>query len=125
MSTPKPASPSVRGISYPLRIVNGNLAVSEDYSLITEQIRSVVETRFFERVMRADYGVGDHTLDVLDPGLINSEMQTSISTYVKNLTSLSVIGDWLTQGEDGIYSVSITYSINGVPQAPLNFSLSN
>lgn len=125
MSSPQLPSTSIRGIKYPLTIVNGNLAVSDNYDLITQQIRSVVETRFFERVMRADYGVGDHTLEIMNPGLINSEFQTSILAYVDNLTSLSVTGDWLTQGDDGIYRVFITYAINGVPQPPLNFSLSS
>jgi phage baseplate assembly protein W len=125
MSSPQTPSTSIRGLTYPLTIVNGNLAVSTDYSLITQQIRSVVETRFYERVMRADYGVGDHTLDVINPGLINSEFQTSIAAYVKNLTSLTVQGDWVSQGDNGVYTVYILYSINGVPQAPINFSLSN
>lgn len=125
MSSPQTPSTSIRGLTYPLAIINGNLAVSTDYSLITQQIRSVVETRFYERVMRADYGVGDHTLDVINPGLINSEFQTSIAAYVKNLTSLTVQGDWISQGDNGVYTVYILYSINGVPQAPINFSLSN
>lgn len=125
MSTPSLPTVSVRGISYPLRVEGGNLAVSTDYSNITQQIRSVIETRFFERVMRADYGVSDHTLDIIDPGLINSEMQTAIQTYVNGLTSLSVNGDWITAGDDGVYRVAVVYAINGVPQPPLNFSLSN
>ncbi len=114
---------SIRGISYPLTIVNGNLGVSTDYDLITQQIRSVIETRFFERVMMADYGVSDRTLDILDPGLINSEMQSAITKFVDGLTALSIEGDWLTSGEDGLYRVFISYAINGVPQPPLNFSL--
>lgn len=114
---------SIRGISYPLTIVNGNLGVSTDYDLITQQIRSVIETRFFERVMMANYGVSDHTLDILDPGLINSEMQTSVSNFVEGLTSLSIEGDWITSGEDGLYRVFISYAVNGVPQPPIDFSL--
>lgn len=117
-------TPSIRGLTYPLTIVNGNLGTSTDMALKTQEIRSVVETRFFERVMRADYGVSDHTLDVMDPGLINSEMQTSISENVSGLTSLTVSGDWQTSGEDGIYRVFIIYAVNGVPQPPLRFSLS-
>lgn len=124
MTSPVLPSTSIRGISYPLKVDNGNLAVSTDYSLITQQIRSVIETRFYERVMRADYGVSDHTLNIIDPGLINSEFETSILSYVNGLTSLTVKGDW-TSGDDGIYRVSVIYAINGVPQAPLNFSLSN
>lgn len=118
-------TPSIRGIKYPLTIVNGNLATSVDNDLKTQQIRSVVETRFFERVMRADYGVSDHTLDIIDPGLINSEFQTAILEYVDGLSGLIVKGDWQTSGEDGLYRVFIVYSVNGVPQPPLRFSLSN
>jgi hypothetical protein len=93
--------------------------------LKSQEIRSVVETRFFERVMRADYGVGDHTLDVMDPGQINSEFQTSISAQVSGLTSLSVNGDWVTRGDDGVYLVAITYAVNNIPQPPVQFSLGN
>lgn len=118
-----PQSPLVQGLSYPLEIKNGNLATRSDVDLKAQEIRSVVETRFFERVMRADYGVGDHTLDVLNPGQINSEFQTSIIQEVKDLSSLTVTGEWLTSGEDGLYKVFITYSVNGYPPMTVNFSL--
>lgn len=117
-------NPSIRGLRYPLTISNGNLATSTDYDLKTQQIRSVIETRFYERVMRADYGVSDHTLDIIDPGLINSEFQTAILEYVDGLSGLTVQGDWLSSGDDGLYRVFIVYSVNGVPQPPLRFSLS-
>jgi hypothetical protein len=123
MSSPQTTTVGIRGIKYPLTIENGNLALSENFDLITQQIRSVIETRFYERVMRADYGVGDHTLDIINPGLINSEFETSILSQVSGITTLSVIGDWITQGDDGVYKVAINYAINGVPQPPLNFSL--
>lgn len=125
MSSPTVLSATTRGISYPLRVENGNLATSTDYSLITQQIRSVIETRYFERVMRADYGIGDYILQVLDPGLINSAIQSSILQNVQGLSDLSVTGDWLTSGDDGLYRVFIVYSVNGTPQAPLNFTLAN
>lgn len=125
MSITEPLSPSIRGLSYPLTIVNGNLATSVDYSLISQQIRSVVETRYYERVMRADYGVADNIMDVLNPGQINSEFQASISANVRGLSSLSVTGDWRSEGEDGIYHLYIQYSVNGVPQPPLQFTLAN
>ena len=75
--------------------------------------------------MRADYGVGDHTLEVMNPGQINSEFQTSIAKEVEGLTSLAVSGEWITGGDDGIYRVFIVYSVDGIPQPPVNFSLSN
>jgi len=125
MSTPEPLSSSIRGISYPLRVLNGNLSTSVDFALITQQIRSIVETRYFERVMRAEYGIGDYVLEILDPGLINSAIQYSILQNVTSLSDLSVTGDWVTNGDNGLYNVFIQYSVNGTPQPPLSFSLAN
>jgi hypothetical protein len=125
MSTPEPLSPSIRGISYPLNVLNGNLQTSVDFALITQQIRSIVETRYFERVMRAEYGIGDYVLEILDPGQINSSIQYSILQNVNNLSELNVSGDWITNGDDGLYRVFIQYAINGVPQPGLSFSLAN
>ena len=125
MSDPTTLSASIRGIRYPLAVQNGNLAVSTDYELISQQIRSVLETRYYERVMIADYGIGDYVLEILDPGLINSAIQNAILQNVDGLTDLSVQGDWKTSGEDGLYIVYIQYSVGGVPQPPLNFTLAN
>ena len=125
MSNPEVLSPSIRGITYPLTVVNGNLSTSTDYALVTQQIRSVVETRYYERVMRAEYGIGDYVLEILDPGQINSAIQYSILQNVAGLSDLSVTGDWRTQGDDGLYKVFIQYAVNGVPQPPLTFALAN
>jgi hypothetical protein len=118
-------SPSVRGLTYPLTAINGNLATSTDYDLVTQQIRSVLETRYYERVMRASYGIGDYVLEVLDPGQINSAIQYSILQNVEGLSELSVQGDWITGGDDGVYKVVINYAVNGATQAPLNYTLAN
>jgi hypothetical protein len=125
MSTPIVLSPSIRGITYPLKISNGNLETSTDYELVTQQIRSVIETRYYERVMRAEYGIGDYVLEILDPSQICSAIQYSILQNVDGLTDLSVVGDWRTGGEDGLFIVGITYAVNGVPQPPLTFTLAN
>jgi hypothetical protein len=125
MSVTEPLAASIRGLAYPLTIVNGNLATSVDYALITQQIRSVVETRYYDRVMRANYGIADQVLNVLDPGQINSELQASISANVSGLSDLSVTGDWKSQGDDGVYHVFIQYAVNGVPQPPMQFTLAN
>jgi len=125
MIQPNVLSPNIRGISYPLTAVNGNLATSTDYALVTQQIRSVIETRYYERVMRAEYGIGDYVLEVLDPGQINSAIQYSILQNVAGLTNLSVTGDWSLSGDDGLYIIFIEYAVNGVPQPLLNFTLAN
>ena len=125
MSEPVVLSPSVRGLTYPLTVSGGNLATSTDYALVSQHIRSVLETRSFERVMRADYGIGDYVLEVIDPGQINSAIQYSILQNVEELTDLSVLGDWITNGEDGLYRVFIQYAVNGVPQPPIDYTLAN
>ena len=125
MSSPVVLSPSIRGISYPLTVSNGNLATSTDYDLVTQQIRSVIETRYYERVMRAEYGIGDYVLEILDPSVVCSSIQYSVLQNVEGLTDLSVLGDWKTGGEDGLFILAITYSVNGVPQPPLTFTLAN
>lgn len=125
MSEPTIMSPSTRGITYPLTVVNGTLATSTDYALVSQHIRSVLETRYYERVMRAEYGIGDYVLEVLDPGQINSAIQYSILQNVPELSDLSVTGDWQTGGEDGLYRVFIQYAVDGIPQPPLNFTLAN
>jgi hypothetical protein len=125
MNSPDVLSPSIRGISYPLAVANGNLATSTDYALITQQIRSIVETRYYERVMRAEYGIGDYVLEILDPGLINSAIQYSILQNVQGLSDLSVTGNWRSDGDNGLYKVFIQYEVNGVLQPPLNFTLAN
>jgi hypothetical protein len=125
MSSPEVLSPSIRGLTYPLTVLNGNLATSTDYELVTQQIRSVIETRYYERVMRAEYGIGDYVLEILDPSVICSAIQYSILQNVEGLTDLSVLGDWKTAGEDGLFILNITYDVNGVPQPPLTFTLAN
>lgn len=122
---PAPLAPNVRGITYPLTVVNGNLSTSTDYDLISQQVRSVIDTRFFERVMRADYGIDDYTLSIIDPGQINSDFKYAITNGVSGITGVGVEGDWITEGDDGIYKVYITYSVDGVPQPPLEYALSN
>lgn len=122
---PESIAPNIRGLSYPLRIENGNLATSTDYQIVAQQIRSVIETRFYERVMRANYGVDDYTLSILDPGQINSDFRTAILSNVSGLSNLDVQGEWLTEGENGLYKLFIAYTVDGALQPPLEFSLSN
>jgi len=125
MSDPTIMSAAVRGLAYPLTVENGNLKVSSDYATVSQQIRSIIETRYYERVMRADYGIGDYVLEVIDPGQINSAIQYSILQNVPGLSDLLVVGDWQSKGDDGIYKLAIIYSMNGQPQPPLNFTLAN
>jgi hypothetical protein len=75
--------------------------------------------------MRAEYGIGDYVLEILDPGLINSAIQYSILQNVQGLSDLSVTGNWRSDGDNGLYRIFIQYEVNGILQPPLNFTLAN
>lgn len=112
----------IRGLTYPLQISNGGLSLSTDAQLIEERIISVLETRPFERIMRADYGLPDNVFETLQPAAIDAQISNSIVEQVGGIQDLSVSGTW-TNGEQGVYSVTILYSVAGSLQPPLTLSL--
>ena len=118
-----PLQPRIQGLTYPLTLSNGGLAVSADVDLVREHVLSVVETRWYERVMRANYGTDDYIFQVLKPAVINSQFQQAIEQNVPELSGVTVVGDW-TQSDSGLYRVIITYYLDGVPQPQLSFTLS-
>jgi hypothetical protein len=118
-----PLQPKIQGLTYPLKIKNGGLSTSVDFDLVQQHVLSVVETRWYERVMRANYGTDDYIFKVVNPPLINSQMQLAIEQNVPEVDSVDVRGDW-TQSDDGLYRIIISYYVNGVPQPPLSFTLS-
>ena len=118
-----PLQPKIRGLTYPLTIKNGGLATSVDFDLVREHVLSVVETRWYERVMRANYGTEDFIFEVLKPALINSQMQSAIENNVPEIEAVNVNGDW-TRSDSGLYRIIISYYVDGVLQPPLSFTLS-
>lgn len=118
-----PLQPKIRGLTYPLTLSNGGLSVSSDIDLVSQHVLSVVETRWYERVMRANYGTDDYIFQVLKPALVNSQFQQAIEQNVPEVEAVTVVGDW-TRSDSGLYRMIITYFVNGVPQPPLSFTLS-
>lgn len=114
---------SVRGLKYPLEVVDGNLAISTDLVSIEDQIISVLETIPFERVMRANYGFDPGIFDTLEPNAINSRIYEQIIQEVPLVTALEVTGN-ISNADGGLYQVTIKYAVDGIPQPPLELSLS-
>jgi hypothetical protein len=114
--------PAKRGLTFPLQIADGGLAVSTDLDLVREHIVSVLLTRPFERVMRLDYGMPDQVFSVVQPEIIDAKIAAAIEREVTEIENLRVRGEWYA-GEDGLYNVNIYYTLNGVPQPPLELSL--
>jgi hypothetical protein len=113
---------SVRGLLYPLQVSNGQLVLAEDEAIVEQQIISVLETRPFERIMRADYGLPDNIFETMNPAAIDSKISEAILEQVGGIDDLSVKGSW-TGGDNGIYAVNILYSVRGTLQPPLSLSL--
>ena len=111
-----------RGLTYPLQIVNGGLAVSTDLALVEEHIISVLETRPRERVMRADYGFDPDIFSTLEPNAINARIARAVEEQVPEVTNIEVNGD-VANGDSGTYQVTLKYSVNGVPVPPLTLTL--
>ena len=113
----------VRGFTYPLQLDgNGKLLLTEDVSIVEQNIISVLETRPFERVMRADYGFDPRIFDVMEPTAINARIWRAVTTYVPAVNDLSVEGG-VSLADDGTYQVRLTYTVNGSAAPPLNLSL--
>jgi hypothetical protein len=73
--------------------------------------------------MRASYGTDDYIFQVINPQLINTQLQIAVQQNVPEVDTVEVRGNWRS-GDDGLYDVAITYYINGIPQPPLSFTLS-
>lgn len=113
---------SIRGLTYPLEVSNGSLKLVEDERIVEQQIISVIETRPFERVMRADYGLPDNTFDTIEPAAIDAKISEAVVEQVGGISDISVKGSW-TNAENGVYNVEILYTVSGEPQPPLELSL--
>ena len=113
---------STRGLKYPLQVVNGNLALSEDLISVEDQILSVLETRRYERVMRSNYGFDPGIFDTLEPNAINARIYNAILNQVPAAKNVQVSGN-VSAGDSGLYRITVTYSVQGVPQPPLQISL--
>ena len=112
----------IRGLAYPLQTIDGNLATSTDLACVEDQIISVIETRPFERVMRSDYGFDPKIFDTMEPNAINARIYNAIVSQVKDVDTVQVSGS-VVGADDGLYAVMIKYSVDGVPQPPLNLTL--
>ena len=113
----------VRGLAYPLQLgSDGKLILAEDIGTVEQNIISVLETRPFERVMRADYGFDPRIFDVMEPTAINARIWLAVTTYCPAVADLTVEGG-IDLADNGVYNCRLTYVVNGVAAPPLNLSL--
>lgn len=111
-----------RGLTYPLTLDGGNLATTQDLSLVEEHIISVLETRPYERIMRGSYGFDPMIFHTLEPNAINARIHEAVTSQVPEVRDLQVIGS-VSATEEGTYQVTLRYIAFGIPAPPLSLSL--
>ena len=114
--------PYVRGLKYPLEVVNGQLKIAEDLGIVEQNIIEILETRPTERVMRTTYGFDPKIFNTLEPNAINARIYKAVKDEVTAIDKLQVIGN-VSKGDPGTYQVTLHYSVQGVPAPPLSLSL--
>ena len=115
--------PFIRGLAYPLVVVDGQLKLTTDLNVVEQNIIEILETRPTERVMRATYGFDPKIFNTLEPNAINARIHRAVIEEVKAVSHLEVTGRVDTL-DTGTYNVTLKYSVQGVPAPPLNLSLS-
>ena len=114
--------PEIRGLAYPLEVVNGQLKIAEDVSVIEQNIIEVLETRPSERAMRVTYGFDPKIFNTLEPNAINARIHKAVIDEIPSISYLEVIGA-VDNLDTGTYQVSLNYSVRGVQAPQLNLSL--
>lgn len=112
---------NLRGIAYPLAIANGSLVLATDTDLIKGHIISVLETEPLERVMRPGYGTPDFLFNAVQDIHL-------IAQYVRQALEREIAATFEVTGsldDSGAGVLSVLWSVDGVPQPPLNFELAN
>lgn len=111
---------SIRGVSYPLTISNGSLQLSTDIQLIKESIFSVLETRFFERIMRPGYGTPDLIFDAIPSNeFALQQIRMALETQIEDV-DFDVTGTMLDSGQ---MFINIEWTVNEIPQPIIKYLL--
>lgn len=111
----------IRGLAYPLTVLNGSLQLAEDADVVFQHILSVLETRPGDRVYRPSYGAPDYTLSGLpNVNVLAARIEVILRDRVVGLSQLVVSG---TYDESGLATLTVSYALDGIPQPPAQFKL--
>lgn len=106
-----------------MAVEDGGLRLSEDLELPHEYIFSVIETRLFERIMRPSLGSPELIFSAVnDPALIVEQFRQALETQIEGVDSWNITGDI---ADNGIFTLTINYSISSLPQPPIQYQLVN
>lgn len=103
----------IQGVSYPLAIVDGNLALSCDEELIADHIVSMLEIEPSENPMRPEYGISGALFESQRSAAeYSAYVSRQMTAYIPQ-ASISVAGEI---GDNGALGLQIDWQFNGVTQ---------
>ena len=112
---------SPRGLAWPLRIEDGDLAIAYGTQLVIDAIKQVVLTLPLERVYRPRYGVPDPVFSAAPTAAeIATAYKLAVESQVKAVSSASVEA---SVTDAGIVTVTISPSIEGRELSAISFQL--
>ena len=106
----------MKGIKFPLEIVNGDLAVDETpEEIVISEIKATLSTRFGERVYRQDYGSPNFLLKKLDLGKLIAERTVALESSLAPLGFSQIVIEVdspITDIQQGIVNLVLRFSVN-------------
>ena len=116
-----------QSLAYPLRFAaNGGLELATGDEVVQDRIRSILETRPREMIMRPNYGLSDQAFSAIpSPDIISErirqaieiQMRGEVTAYVSSKLSaeeglLELRVDWVREGDGALAGQSRTNSIS-------------
>lgn len=105
----------MKSFTFPLSIVDGDLAVDESpEEIIESEILSILQTRPFERVFRQNYGTPNFLLKKLDVNYLLIEINAALELSLTSLGFAQVsveVDSEITQLQLGQINLVISYTV--------------
>lgn len=111
---------TLRGLSYPLRLNgSGGLSISSDVDRLREQIMEILTTRFFERVMRNEFGTDYFIFESPAKGAIEASLNQALQSQLDSEIEFAIT---VEPDESGSFFILIQWWSEGVPEQSLRLN---
>lgn len=109
-----------QSLAYPLRLAaNGGLELATEHEVTQDRIRSILETRPGEMIMRSNYGLSDQAFTAIpSPDVISERIRQAIEIQMRGQVSVFVSSQ-LT-AEDGLLELQIDWQSTSSQNAEAN-----
>lgn len=106
----------MKGIRFPLQIINGDIAIDESPSdIVVSEIKAILYTRLGERVYRQEYGSNNFLLKKLNIGSIIAELSLALENNLSPLGFSQIIIELdspIEEIQQGVLNLILNFSVN-------------